>query len=462
MLTRIEIDGFKTFENFTLDLEPLIVILGPNAVGKSNFMDAVQLLSLLAETDLRSAIKGIRGEPHELFRRQADGSFVNRMTFAVEVLLSPQVTDPWGAEVEMKSTRLRYEVAIARRQDDRGRERLVIESEVVLPILKHSDTWMPGGQRPSKAFQSLFLRHGNRRTPFLTTEKQVGKAQFVISQDGTQGRNLHRPAENAEATVVSSITTTEFPHLYALREEMRNWRFLQLDAHALRRPSSSHAPDDLEEDGGNLPTVLARLQDETSDESHPAGIIAEIAASLAELVPEVAEIGVHPDNPLAPREYQISVRSRDGAEFTAAVLSDGTLRLLALLALLYDPRHQGVLCFEEPENGIHPERLVRLLQLMRELVVDPLSETIDPDTPLAQIIMNSHSPVVLNTLRSRHGEVLFADALISATPNSEGMGWRSRFRKVSPTKALLTTDEAREFVTVGEVDDYLAKAGGKA
>ena len=66
MLTRIEIDGFKSFEQFHMDLGPFLVVLGPNASGKSNLFDAIRLLSHLAGMDLRSAVKGLRGEPHEL------------------------------------------------------------------------------------------------------------------------------------------------------------------------------------------------------------------------------------------------------------------------------------------------------------------------------------------------------------------------------------------------------------
>ncbi len=96
MLTQIEIDGFKTFEGFGLDLGPMQVILRPNASGKSNLFDAIRLLSNLAGSDLRSSVRGLRGEGAELFRIQADGSRSTRMTFAVELLLAPKVRDPWG------------------------------------------------------------------------------------------------------------------------------------------------------------------------------------------------------------------------------------------------------------------------------------------------------------------------------------------------------------------------------
>src|SRR6266566_5233433 len=101
VLTLIEIDGFKTFERFTMDIGPFMVILGPNASGKSNLFDAIRFLSYLAGTDLRTAVKGLRGEPHELFRRQWGGSSETRMSFAAELLLDPQVRDPWGATVRI-------------------------------------------------------------------------------------------------------------------------------------------------------------------------------------------------------------------------------------------------------------------------------------------------------------------------------------------------------------------------
>ncbi|MBE9229569.1 AAA family ATPase [Phormidium sp. LEGE 05292] len=59
MLTRIEINGFKTFENFALDLSPFSVILGPNASGKSNLFDALQFLSQIAVNNLRDAVRGL-------------------------------------------------------------------------------------------------------------------------------------------------------------------------------------------------------------------------------------------------------------------------------------------------------------------------------------------------------------------------------------------------------------------
>lgn len=61
MLTRIEIDGFKSFRNFELDIPPFLVIIGRNAAGKSNLFDAIQLLSRLAGEPVLEAAQHMRG-----------------------------------------------------------------------------------------------------------------------------------------------------------------------------------------------------------------------------------------------------------------------------------------------------------------------------------------------------------------------------------------------------------------
>ena len=71
MLTRIEIDGFKTFEAFELNLRPFTAIVGPNASGKSNLFDALQLLAALADQDVHSAMQGLRKHVHDVSRRGA-------------------------------------------------------------------------------------------------------------------------------------------------------------------------------------------------------------------------------------------------------------------------------------------------------------------------------------------------------------------------------------------------------
>jgi predicted ATPase len=75
----------------------------------------------------------------------------------------------------------------------------------------------------------------------------------------------------------------------------------------------------------------------------------------------------------------------DGCRFSLHVLLDGTLRMLALIALKYDPTYCGVLCFEEPENGVHPYRLERIVGTLSEFATD-FSDPAQADFPLHQFL----------------------------------------------------------------------------
>lgn len=397
MITRIEIDGFKSFEGFALNLPPFAVILGPNASGKSNLFDALRLISRLATNDVRTAMKELRGEPLELFRRLPDGRIANRMAFAIETLLEPTVRDDFGEERSLSLTRLRYEITIIRREED-SIERFFVQHERAAPIFKKDDRWLPYGRAISKEFRERFFPQIMRRTDFLETSERGGKRFFMQRQDGKAGRSRDLPAQQAHASVLSSITLVqEFPHLYALRRELAGLRYLQLDAAAERLPSPTDASEVLERDGRNVAAVLYRVRAETATAESPDGALSDIRADLVALVPGVTDLAVVRDE--EKREYRLEIMMRDGQIFNSRVLSDGTLRILALLTLLHDPRHQGVLCFEEPENGVHQTRLQKLMAFLEEACTDPTSEVVEPDRPFRQIIVNTHSSIAASAVR---------------------------------------------------------------
>ncbi len=394
MLTKIEIDGFKTFRGFKLELQPFSVIAGANASGKSNLFDAIQFLALLAQTDLRSAASGLRGEPYELFHRATDGTTASQIQLAAEVLLDPDVLDPWGAKHTLIQTRLRYEMVLERRQVG-GLERLFVIHEAARTMRASEDSWARAFKQSNDSIVSPRLKH-NRRADLLETLTQGGTSEFKIAQDGHPGR--HRPAVAAETTVLSTMTSAEFPHLFALREEMRSWRFLQIDPAGLRRAVDEHAPDRLEPNGSNLAAVLGRILAETSTTEEPHGLLTEISADLASLVPGVLGVRIRKDD--VERQWQILINTRAAGESSSRVASDGTLRLLALLTALDDPRFGGLICFEEPENGVHPARLGPLIKHLRELVAgDPDGD----DEPPPPLLRAHHDDALTRCRRSARG-----------------------------------------------------------
>lgn len=458
MLTKVEIDGFKSFEDFSLALPPFAVILGPNAAGKSNFFDALRLLSRLAVMDVRSAMRELRGEPNELFRQLPEGVMVPRMRFAVEMLLHPQVEDDYGIHIGLNCTRVRYEIAIVRRAVN-GIDRFFVEKEQALPIRRSLDRWLPYGKKPSKSFGRQFIRYTSRSTSFLDTYEENGKAEFRLHQDNKQGRNRLLPAAEAERSVLSTVTIArEFPHLYAIQKELAALRYLQLDPAAERRSSPLDAPETLEEDGANLAAVLYRMEQETRSAERPRGVLADVLIALAEIVPGVTDLVVERDD--ERREYRLRLRMRGGQRFSSRVISDGTLRVLSLLALLHDPQHRGVLCFEEPENGVHKNRLEKLMQFLEESCADPSAEVVEPDSSLLQIIVNTHSMVAARAVKRA---IILAE-MIEVVGNGPEPKRHTRMDPyvLSEQAELPLEDGLARRATVLEIEDFLEQREGRA
>lgn len=376
----------------------------------------------------------------------------------MEVLIDPTVKDPWGSEVTLTHTRLRYEVTLERRETKPGIERIQVAREAVFPIMRKDDVWAKN-MEPSKAFREAYLKY-SRKTPLLTTESMPEGLTFSVHQDGKHGRN--RPASAAEAAVLYSITNAEFPHLFALREAMRHWRLLQLDPALLRRPVPATASDVLNADGSNLAAVLAQLKAETATAIRPDGVLSDIVAELNNLIPGTTKLDAELHE--ASREYRIKLTMRDGLPFSSRVISDGTLRVLALITLLHDPRHRGLICFEEPENGVHPARIKQLIQRLRDMVTNPHDFAEDEEVaPLSQLLLNSHSPVVLSALIDKDfypidGSILFADTATVSEPSTHELRRKTRLRPVwSKDQAGLfsESDTARGFVSEFEVKKVL-------
>lgn len=457
MLTRIEIDGFKSFKNLNLDLKPFTVIAGANASGKSNFFDALRFLSMLSTSDVSDALRGIRGEPSELFFREPDGTTSKSIRLAAEVLLDGQVEDAFGEQRNLKYTRLRYEVEIEQRSDERsGPKRVFVAREEARIIKRSEDSWLKSEPKPSSLFIETYAHYasGGVRSPFIETKPD----RFYANQDGVQGRPRPFPLsrERASATVLSRITTAiEFPHLYALKQELSSITFLQLEAAAERGLSDALGPDELLPDGSNVARVLARIEAETRSEDLPRGIIPEIRNQLALLIPGVKEIRVERDP--SGRYYQLLIKMVNDAEFSSRVVSDGTLRVLALLTFLNDPKRKNVLLFEEPENGIHEQRLVELARLLRKSATDQSTNKHFRPDRLFQVIINTHSPVLLH--ETKQEELVIVDMISNIDPATKRSTRRSRMRtgvldqsefRFGDRERRLTRDEANRIIKRGD------------
>ncbi len=391
MITQIEIDGFKTFKDFKVELAPFQVIVGANGSGKSNLFDALHLLSRLAEVDLRTAFQELRGDAHELFTLLPNGQHTKRIRMAVELLVNRSVQDSLGKEAELTYIRLRYEIAITQRTDERGLEQLQIIHESLRLIPQSEDTWCKKYEIPAQMYE---LPHqANRIQSFIGTFNAhpamptlIEPLTICLYADG-EGQEREYSAEKVQRTVLSTIIHTNYPHSFAVRQEILSWKFLNLDPKELRKPSSINDPAFLTKDGGNLPATLARMQAEDSF------AMTGVSLDMTNLVPGILNIKV--DKNVARGEYDIWVETDDELTFSANVLSDGTLRLLALASIRNDARFQGVLCLEEPENGVHPLHLKNMAHLLREMATN-FNNPLPGDQPLRQVLITTHSAALIS------------------------------------------------------------------
>lgn len=413
MITRLEVDGFKNLIGFSVDFAPYTCIAGPNGVGKSNVFDAIRFLSLLADHTLTEAALLVRGSGVEagavtdLFwsdglKRRDD------FTIAAEMIIDPSVRDDFGRPAEASSTYLRYEVRIGYEAPSaRGSlGRLVLLSESLdyvkegAAVGKLRFPLSPGEFRKKVVFNKRRTQSGY----ISARPTNDGQTEILVHQDGgSRGLAQTAPAAIAPKTIVATSNTSATPTILAARREMQRWRFLALEPTAMRNPDRFHTDPHVTASGGHIAATLNRLGNEAEARGEDREtMLASIAQRLRELVP-ISDIEVDVDE--VRKLLTVEARESTGVRLPAASLSDGTLRFLTLAVLVADPEAEGVLCIEEPENGIHPAKMAEMVRLLRDLAVDT-SKKPGSDNPFRQVIIATHSPVFVQL--QCHDDLLFA------------------------------------------------------
>lgn len=461
MITQIEIDGFKTFQDFKVELAPFQVIVGPNSSGKSNLFDALQLLSALAETDLYSAFQRVRG-PGELFTKYADGSFSDRIRIAVELLLDRKIRDTSGADVEeIVHRRWRYEVEIAQGVNSQGLEELYVEQEALKAIPLENDLWCkkyapqllteaPSLSVPQDNFFFSFKDKHLRTNHGLPSEIIIKEDGSIL--DSSIKRAISRINNYAlHYTVLSSKFFSLTVHLFAVRLALQSLKIFHFNPEALRKPSSVNASPFLASDGSNLPATLARMQ--TEDKY----ALTDVSLYLANLSSGIGKIRVEKDP--ARNLYDLWAETTDKRTLSAEVLSDGTLRLLALATLCNDPRLSGIICLEEPENGVHPLRLQNMARVLREMATN-FNDPEQADEPLRQILITTHSPAFISQPPVIDSLLFAVTALGTEKNRTAPMKITTMASVITPSTPRLPEDiskkdKAEEFYTIAMVKQYL-------
>lgn len=343
----LRVQNYRALKDIELKgLTPLTVFLGPNGSGKSTIFDVFAFLSESFQSGLRKAWDK-RGRFKELRSRGAEGNITFEVKYR-EKRSSPLIT---------------YHLEIG--EDIKG---------------------------PFVARESLSWKRGSHGRPFyfLDFGKEVPGSGEVVTGDMPDEEDT-RTSERLDSRELLAVNTlgqlAKHPRVGALRRFIAGWYLSYLSADNTRGVPEAGPQERLSMTGDNLPNVVQYLK-----EGHEERL-GMILHKLAERVPRLEKVdaSVMPDGRLLLQVKDAPFEKPVMAKFA----SDGTLKMLAYLTLLYDPEPPQLIGIEEPENQLHPRLLPELAEECRTA------------SGASQLMVTTHSPFFVNALRPEDVWVLF-------------------------------------------------------
>src|SRR5579883_369438 len=345
----LHVENYRALRSIWLrDITPLTVLLGPNGSGKSTIFDVFSFLSECFQSGLRQAWDK-RGRFKELRSRGATGPIVIEIAYN----LSPS---------EQPTT---YHLAI-----EEGENGPLIAEEWL--------TWRRVAPNVAGApYRILSFRHGSG---------------WVISglnpeKNDTKVREKLDDPDMLAASTLGQLAKNE--RVATLRRLITNWYVSYLSIADTRALPEAGAQEKLSRTGDNLANVVQYLK-----ERHPDRL-EQIFSTMRKRVPRLEKVLSEPT-----ADGRLLLRIKD-APFDDPVLarfaSDGTLKLLAYLVVLYDPEPPPFIGIEEPENFLHPRLLPELAEECRNA------------SARSQLLVTTHSPFLLSAVRPEEVRVLYRD-----------------------------------------------------
>lgn len=377
-VTRVEALYYRSLRYVSQPLDGFQVLVGPNASGKSNFLDVLAFLGDVLSTDLDTALLGddrldipLRAtDGRDLVwsgRRPRQRSLQPSFDLAVEMAIPKRLL----ASASSNRTACRYEVRINVAKDPAfvcetfyltrpGKSAAVQRQLFPQPLTPPSQIALAPGEHAPAGWKRVVSRGREPERVNFRAERSGWTAPFRIA-----------PWESALANLPAD--DERFPVALWFRETMRGAQRIVLSGEAMRHPCPPIRLNDYLPDGSNLPHVIHRLA-----MSHPDRHERWVK-HVREALPDI--IGITTREREEDRHRYLVLEHSDGQETPSWLVSDGTLRLLALTLLAYLPDLTGIYLIEEPENGLHP--------LAVETVLQSLSSVYD-----AQVLLTTHSPLV--------------------------------------------------------------------
>jgi len=342
-IEQIRIRNFRAFKDVKMrDIPRLAILIGANGTGKSTLFSVFGFLRDAMNTNVRTALSKLGGSRgfNEVRSRGAQGPIEIEIKFRVKPG-RPLIT---------------YSISIGTR-----RNRPVVEREIL-----------------------RYRRYSHGR-PWHFLDFQCGKGYAVTNEaeeveDVTQLDRDEQSLKSPDLLAIKGLAQFErFPAVVALGNLIERWHVSDFHISRARPEQEVGYAEHLSREGENLSLVVEYLHD-----NHPV-VFSAIKERLKARVPGITHV-----ESKQTEEGRILLKFHDGAfedPFLARYVSDGTIKMLAYLTLLYDPDPHPLLCVEEPENQLYPTLLWELAEEFRSYA-----------NRGGQVFVSTHSPDFLNAV----------------------------------------------------------------
>jgi len=379
MITKVEALRFRCLRYVSQPTDRFHVIVGPNASGKTTFLDVVAFLGALVSDGLDAAI----GERTQNFEDLVWGRTGDSFELAVELQIPDELRGELGEETH---DTVRYEVAIG---FDRNSNAVDFRAETLM--LKPSETKSKTADDQQILFPmpasppETLLRGAKAKGTRVVINKVIGGNDNFYSETYSRKSRGWVPSfrlgPHKSALANLPEDETKFPVATWLKGLLGGGvQQLVLNSKMIREASPPGMGRGLRSDGANLPWVVHKLE-----ESHP-NLVREWVEHLQTALPDLE--GLRTVEREDDRHRYLILRYRGGLEIPSWMASDGTLRLLGLTLPAYLKDVSGIYLVEEPENGIHPRAVETMFQSLSSIYN-------------AQVLLATHSPVVLSVVDTK-------------------------------------------------------------
>ena len=394
-LKRLQIQHFRSLYDVHLEFKPLTIFIGPNASGKSNLFKALCLL--------HRAVAGDRLE-WQAYGNQVD----DLLWYGLDEYGNRPAEMAFQCEFgDSDSVLARYEVVLQR--DDY----LEIKGEGLEVALPSEQELSPFFERHERKVYRYIGRRGKRL-----------KRRYVL-----QARSPQTPTLRDEGPDL------RLPQARAVYQHISGWRLFDVALPQARQdafiPQYPEEVPPLGSDGANLSAFLYALWRLRPDDFD---MITETLADLVSL-PEKLMVEHDADRGGQSARYVLIERPFGEARpIPPRSISDGTIRLLAHLALLLGDTSVSLACLEEPDHGLHPRLMLHLADVLRQAAV-PLP---DEDSRTPQILVTTHNPEFMDCFdlgeEQEYLQVYIADrdelgrTVLTPAAAEEFAPWLERYR----------------------------------